>query len=83
MSAEEMTVPPGEVLLDGRLMRMDGSATGVQVAGTIMRGEVGMPPLVFGRLDVESADVQADVFWFETFMERLMRDVERRATSHC
>lgn len=70
MSAEAMVVPMGEVRLDGRLDRMDGTWTGAKVAGQIERGDVGLPP-------------RADVYWYETFMERLMRDVERSGQNRC
>jgi len=79
MSAEAMTVPPGEVHLDGRIYYMDGTYSGTYAAGQVVRGDIGLPPLVFGRVEVEPADTRADVYWFETFMERLMRDVEKRA----
>lgn len=104
MSAEAMDVPRGEVLLDGRVMRPDGSWSGVKAAGEVVRGTIGdtgpaqivVPPgAVLGPRDLSSEvgaiipyagappkcvfrEPVADVFWFETFMERLTRRLEGR-----
>lgn len=74
-----MDVPQGEVLLDGRVMRPDGSWSGVKVAGEVVRGTSEMtrfpcPPVPLAAI----TEVHADVFWFETFMERLTRDLQRK-----
>ena len=109
MSADVMEAPIGEVLLDGRVLRPDGSWSGVKAAGEVVRGTVGdagptkiiIPagtafgfPDGFPDLSNEvgaiipytgappqhvRAEPVADVYWYETFMERLMRDVERGA----
>lgn len=104
MSAEAMDVPRGEVLLDGRVMRPDGSWSGVKVAGEVVRGTVGdsRPPMLMvpegtrvvmhdvdgpmeGLISYRGAPPKyvfqepvADVFYFETFMERLTRDLAKR-----
>jgi len=75
MSADAMVVPMGEVRLDGRLDRMDGTWTGTRVAGQIERGTIGDPRL---PAYVPREEPVADVFWFETFMERL--GLGRRST---
>lgn len=70
MSAGVMTVPPGEVHLDGRSYYMDGSWSGMAAAGQIVQGTL----------------PDALCVWYETFMERLMRDLERRdrvPAGHC
>lgn len=104
MSAEPMPDPVGEVLLDGRIMRMDGSYSGTYAAGEVVRGSLGSsePPIIMvpagtlrGPIDLDNTvgaiipyrgeapryiihEPVADVFWFETFMERLMRDLDKR-----
>lgn len=102
MSAEEMTVPPGEVHLDGRIYYMDGAWSGIVAAGQIVQGTTGAesPPQLLvpdgttlGPYDLEGDGIipysgpppkyvgnqpAALCVWYETFMERLMRNVERR-----
>jgi hypothetical protein len=109
MSADAMVVPMGEVRLDGRLDRMDGTWTGTKVAGQIERGTVGdagpmtiiIPASTVMPMDLSSAvgmlvpytgarpeyrgpkEPVADVFWYETFMERLTKDFGKRRSDSC
>ncbi len=92
VSAEAMTAPIGEVRLDGRIDYPDGTWSGLHAAGQVVRGTTGthsvdgwpiahsMPVVADLRVPTtwQPAPVVADIYWYETFMERLMRDVERR-----
>lgn len=90
-----MTAP--EVLLDGRVMRPDGSWSGVKVAGEVVRCRVtgdgqwvcacGSPwaaedaacAVCGTKKSIRPVEyrTRADVFYFETFMERVEREREK------
>lgn len=100
MTAEPLVVLMGEVRLDGRVDRMDGTWTGTRAAGQVERGTVGdsRPPVLIvpaaTKVQLHAEGIiayngeapryifpeapTADCYWYETFLERLMRDVGQR-----